>query len=92
MYQIIMISPFLGVFFHLILKRKIRPCIEDNNKRTKGQASFRNQHATIDHLLTLIVIIVKDCKYPKNNLICCFVDFRKSLGIVPRSKLWKGPL
>jgi hypothetical protein len=52
----------------------------------KGQPRFKNEHATIDHLVTLRAI-VEDDRGKKHDLICCFVDFRKAFDAMPRTKL-----
>ena len=57
-------------------------------KQAQGQASFRRNKSTIDHLLTLR-IIAEECRNNKSNLFCCFVDFRKAFDTVPRNNLWK---
>jgi len=41
----------------------------------------------VDHIVTFS-IIAKDFHNNKTNLICCFVDFRKSFDMVPRKNLW----
>jgi hypothetical protein len=56
-------------------------------KRAKGQVSFRGYHSIVDHLITLR-IIVEECHNNKTNLLCCFIDFRKSFDTVPRTNLW----
>ena len=56
-------------------------------KRGKGQAGFRRNNSTTDHLITLR-IIVEECLNNKSDQFCCFVDFRKAFDIVPRNNLW----
>ena len=56
-------------------------------KRAKGQANFRRNHSTMDHLVTLR-IIAEECCNNKSDLFCCFVDFRKSFDTMPRNNLW----
>ena len=56
-------------------------------KQAKGQAGFRRNHSTMDHLLTLR-IIAEECHNNKSDLFCCFLDFRKAFDIVPRNNLW----
>ena len=57
-----------------------------NGKRAKGQAGFRVQHSTIDHLVTLRVCIEESRRQGK-PLFLCFVDFKKAFDMVPRQKL-----
>ena len=56
-------------------------------KRAKGQANFKRNHSTMDHLITLR-IIVEECRNNKSDLFCCFVDFRKVFDTVPRKNSW----
>jgi hypothetical protein len=36
----------------------------------------------------MLKIIVKECHNNKTNILCCFLDFRKTFDIVPRTNLW----
>ena len=47
---------------------------------------FRPKHSTVDHDMTLRHIIEKVWE-DKEEVFCCFVDFKKAFGIVPRDKL-----
>jgi hypothetical protein len=41
----------------------------------------------VDHIVTFS-IIAEEFRNTKTNLLCCFVDFRKSFDMVPRKNLW----
>ena len=69
------------------MEKKIIIWFESEGKWAKGQADFRRQHSTTDHLVTLR-IIVEECRNDKSNLFCCFVDFRKDFDMVPLNNLW----
>ena len=56
-------------------------------KWAKGQAGFRWNHSTTDHLLTLR-IIAEECCNNEYDLFCCFVDFTKAFDTVPINNLW----
>ena len=56
-------------------------------KWDKGQAGFRMNYSTTDHLVTL-GIITEECRNNKSDLFCCFVDFRKSFDTIPRNNMW----
>ena len=71
-----MIGPLLAKLYSIILEMKLNIWLEIEGKRDKGQAGFRRQHSTMDHLVTLR-IIVEDLHNYKSNLFCCFVDFRR---------------
>ena len=36
----------------------------------------------------MLRIIVEECRNDKSNLFCCFVEFRKDFGMIPRNNLW----
>lgn len=86
-YQTIMISPLLAKLYGIILERKLSIWLESEGKQAKGQACFRKQHSTTDHLV-MLKIIVEECRNDKSNLLCCFVDFRKVFNTVPTNNLW----
>ena len=81
-----MISPLLAKLYGIILEKKMNGWLEMKIKRAKGQAGFRKNHSTTDHLLTLS-IIAEECCNNKSDLFCCFVDFRKSFDTMPRNNL-----
>lgn len=48
---------------------------------------FRPKHSTVDHSITLRHIIEKAWAR-KDEVFCCFVDFKKAFDTIPRDKLW----
>jgi hypothetical protein len=86
-YRTIMINPLFAKLFGSMLEKKISKWAEERDKRAKGQAGFRPKHSTIDHCITLRHIIEKAWE-EKEEVFCCFVDFRKAFDMVPRDKLW----
>ena len=82
-----MISPLLAKLYGIILEKKISIWLESEGKWAKGQAGFKRHHSTMDHLITLR-IIMEECRNDKSNLFCSFVDFRKAFDTVPRNNLW----
>jgi hypothetical protein len=70
-----------------MLEKKISKWIEERDKCAKGKAGFRPKHSTVDHCITLRHIIEKVWE-KKEEVFCCFVDFRKAFDAVPRDKLW----
>ena len=79
-----MISPLLAKLYGITLEKKLGIWLESEGKRAKGQAGFRRQHSTTNHLVTLR-IVVEECRNDKSNLFCCFVDFRKAFNTVPKT-------
>ena len=82
-----MISPLLTKLYGIILEKKLSIWLESEGKRDNCQTGFRRHHSTMDHLVTL-GIIVEECRNDKSNLFFCFVDFRKAFDTVPRNNLW----
>ena len=66
---------------------KISSWAEEAQKRATGQAGFRKEHRTTDHLITLRVLM-DECRLRGRTLFCCFVDFKKAFDTIPRG-LWK---
>ena len=56
-------------------------------KRAKGQANFRRNHSTTDHLVTLRIIVEEWCNN-KSELFCFLVDFRKYFDTLPKNNMW----
>ena len=82
-----MIIPLLAKLYGIILEKKINIWLESEGKHAKGQADFRRHHSTMDHLITLWIII-KECHNDKCNLFCYFLDLRNAFDIVPTNNLW----
>jgi hypothetical protein len=72
----IMISPILAKLYGIILEKNISIWIESHKKRAKGDIGFKGHHSTIDHLITLMIII-EERHNNKINPLCCFIEFRK---------------
>jgi hypothetical protein len=86
-YRTIMISPILAKLDGIILEKKISIWVEIHGKRVKGQARFRRDHSIVGHFFTFR-IIAEEFRNTKANILCCFVDFRKTFDMVPRKNLW----
>jgi hypothetical protein len=56
-----MICPILANLYEIILEKKINIWLESHRKRANGQEKFRNYHSSVDHLVTL-KIIVEECR------------------------------
>ncbi len=83
-----MINPLFAKLFGRMLENKISKWAEERDKHAKGQAGFRPKHSTVDHCITLRHIIEKVWE-KKEEVFCCFVDFRKAFDSVPKDKLWQ---
>lgn len=87
-YRTIMVGSTMAKLLGTILEQKISSWAEANAKRANGQAGFRHAHSTIDHLVTLRVLM-EESRLRGEGLICCFVDFQKAFDTVPRLSLWQ---
>ena len=75
------------MLYSIILEKKINIWLQSEGKYAKGQACFRRNHSTTDHLV-MLRIIEEECRNNKFNLFCCFLDFREYFDTVPIKKLW----
>ena len=87
-YRTIMVGSIMAKLFGCVMEMKLSTWAESNNKRAHGQAGFRKSHSTIDHLVTLRVLM-EESRLAGKGLYCCFVDFKKAFDTVPRDNLWK---
>ena len=85
-YRTIMLAPIMTKLFGSLLENKLNVWAEKHTKRAKGQAGFRAHHSTVDHLITLRVIMEENRPQEK-PLYMCFVDFKKAFDTVPRQEL-----
>ena len=83
-----MIIPLLAKLYGIILKNKINIWLEGQGKITKEKGSFGRYYSSIDYLINLRIIL-EECCNNKLNLLCCFVDFRKSFDTILMNNLWK---
>jgi len=69
------------------LEKKRSIWLESHKKRAKGRDGFRGYHSIVDHLIMLRIIVEEYCNN-KNNLVYCFVEFRKYFDTMPKTNLW----
>ena len=82
-----MINHLFEKLFGSMLENRISKWAEERDKHDKWKAGFIPKHSTINHNITLRHIIEKVWE-KKEEVFCCFVDFKKSFDTVPREKLW----
>ena len=87
-YRGITVTSVLAKLFAMILETRLSTWAEGHNLRAEGQAGFRKDHRTVDHVFILSTLISKAHK-SKRKLYCCFVDFRKAFDSIPRHCLWQ---
>ena len=78
-----MINPLFAKLFGSTVEDEISKWAEVKEKRARGQASFRLKHSTVDHGITLRHIVEKVWE-DKEEVFCCFVDFKKAFETVPK--------
>ena len=83
-----MTNPLFAKLFGSMIENKISKWTKERDKCAKGQKGFTSKHSTVDHCITLRHIIEK-FREKKEEVFCCFVDFRKTFDSVPRDKLWQ---
>jgi len=86
-YRTIMINPLFAKLFNNMVENRINKWADVKEKRAKGQAVFRTKHSTVDHGIMPRHIIEKVWE-GKEEVFCCFVDFKKAFYTVPKDKLW----
>ena len=83
-----MVNSIMAKLFGSVMEMKLSSWAELNDKWACGQAGFCQAHSTIDHLVTLRVLM-EESRLMGKGLYCCFVDFKKAFDMVPRDTLWK---
>ena len=81
-YRTIMVSSCMAKLFGSIIEKDLSTWAEYNGKRAIGQAGFRARHSTVDHLITLRVLM-EEARLKGKTLYCCFVDLRKAFDTNP---------
>lgn len=87
-YRTITVGSCMSKLLGSVLEQAISSWAETNGKRAIGQAGFRPKHSTIDHLISLRVLM-EESRLKGKTLYCCFVDFTKAFDTVPRTGLWQ---
>ena len=70
-YRTIMVSSTIAKLYRTIMEQKISTWAESTSKRELGQARFRPKHSTVDHLVTLRVIMEESRLQGKTLLLFC---------------------
>ena len=85
-YRTIMVGSTMAKLFGTVMENKISSWAEENSKRAKSHVGFCKNYSTIDHLVTLRVMM-EESHLRGEGLYCCFVDFKKDFEMIPRKKL-----
>ena len=87
-YQTNMVGLLMAKQFECIMESKVSAWAEKNGKRDYRQVGFRKHHNTIDHLVTLQVLM-EESHLRGKGLYYCFVDLKKVFDMVPHEHLWR---
>lgn len=77
-YRTIMIGHVMSKIYAFALEGEVSTGAEARRLWADGQAHFRTDHSTYDHILTLRGII-EEAWYKKQRVYCYFVDFSKGI-------------
>jgi hypothetical protein len=84
----IAVGSTMGKLFSMVLEKRLSAFCEQNGFRASGQAGFRPDHRTSDHVFVLKHLIDKS-RLDNKHMFTCFVDFRKAYDLVRRDLLMK---
>ncbi len=85
-YRGIILSSALGKFLSMLLTNRLKTFLADNDKLSRFQCGFRDDHRTSDNLYILSRVI-RYYKSKHNPLYACFIDFKKAFDRVNRDAL-----
>jgi hypothetical protein len=90
-YRGIAVGAVMGKLYSIILDNRLSNYCEEHGFRAKGQAGFRREKRTSDHVFVLKHLIDKHRlgRGSQPHLFVCFVDFRKAYDSVRRDLLMK---
>jgi hypothetical protein len=87
-YRGIAVGSTMGKFYSMILEQRLSAFCEQQGFRATGQAGFRPDRRTSDHVFVIKHLIDKS-RLEKQHLFACFVDFRKAYDLVRRDLLMR---
>lgn len=87
-YRTIMIGHAFAKLYATTLNAMLFGDLDRKGCRARGQAGFRADYQTMDHIFTLWAII-EEARHRSEKVYCCFVDFRKAFDSVPRMALFE---
>ena len=87
-YRAIAVGAVFGKLYSVLLDRRLSSLAKKAGWRAEGQAGFRPEKSTMDHVFVLRHLIeVSQGDRKSKPLFCCFVDFRKAYDKVRRDLL-----
>jgi hypothetical protein len=90
-YRGIAVGAVMGKLYSIILCERLSRYCEEHGYRAKGQAGFRHDKRTSDHVFVLKHLIDQHRlgRAAQRHMFVCFVDFRKAYDSVRRDLLMK---
>jgi hypothetical protein len=76
-----MVGHTFSKLYATVLHQWLSEELERRHLRARGQAGFRPDYQTIDHIFTLRAII-EEARHRSSKVYTCFVDFRKAFDTV----------
>eukprot|EP00775_Hariotina_reticulata_P001794 gene1794-biopygen3235 len=86
-YRPIAVGAVLGKLFSMLVDARLSSYSEACGYRAEGQAGFRLNHRTSDHVFVLQHLVDRCHLQPGQRLYVCFVDFRKAYDLIRRDLL-----
>lgn len=83
---LVMIQTTTGLSWWVIHSPSFKP--RSRHLRVRGQAGFRPNYQTIDHIFTLQAII-EEAHHRSSKVYSCFVDFQKALDTMSREAFFQ---
>ncbi len=87
-YRGIAVGSVMGKMLSMLLDARLSSYCEQHGYRAEGQAGFRHNRRTSDHVFVLKHLIDKH-RLNGSHLFVCFVDFRKAYDLVRRDLLMR---
>ena len=87
-YRPITIISCFGKLFTSVINRRLNKYAEEVELIEACQAGFRKNHSTTDNIF-IIKSLIDIAKSRKDNLHCCFIDFKQAFDTVWRDQLWQ---
>jgi hypothetical protein len=81
-----MVGHTFSKLYGTVLHQWLSDDLESHHLRAKGQACFRPDYKTIDHIF-ILQAIVEEARHHSLKVYCCFVDFQKAFDTVPQKAL-----
>ncbi len=88
-YRGITVGVAVGKLFAKVLDARLTNWAETARVRATGQAGFRPDFRTADHVCTLQHLIDAAWAEKGGRLYCRFVEFQRAFDTVPRELLWR---